>query len=165
VISGRIRLRRKDGNIADMKMREQVFHTEDGEPSFIFCVFESMTIIPTANALSPPSSVSVSSTGIKRKRDPNEESSRFQSISSEPLLPPKQPQQPQQRTPPRQRGYDNSTIEVQQFFMQAEWDTQSTTQSIQSFEVADFQVLDIQPIVPPNPPPDLFPNSDNLWEP
>ena len=45
MIHGHLRIQRKDGSIIEGKVREQVFHTECGQPGFIICVFDCFKFI------------------------------------------------------------------------------------------------------------------------
>ena len=65
MISGTLRIKRKDGRVIECKMREQVFHTEDGLPSFIFCVFDSVKLIPETHIRA--TALGSTSSSLKRK--------------------------------------------------------------------------------------------------
>ena len=64
VIHGHLRIQRKDGSLIEGKVREQVFHTEYGQPGFIICVFDCFKFIsrpPTLVDYGPPVDSSLSS--------------------------------------------------------------------------------------------------------
>ena len=163
-----LRLRRKAGGVVEVKMREQLFYSETGEPSFLFCVFDRVRLVTkhyteTIILGSPPQQ----STTTPPPPSTQPESPLYSTVPSPPPSLGKRPREPPQHP---QHATPEGDEEVEEIIASKKRKIETTLTPFQqlqqrgSGDEATQTPVWVLPSGPPDSLESLFPNSEMLWD-